>query len=245
MPKLMEIHSMTERKNPSLPFESSDAVEQKLWQALGELPRAAPPAGMRRSFYSELERAGSRNWSERIRGWLGLRSNAGWVTAATCLVIGFAVAQLVVERGGEEPDRLAALEENIALLNRELVLDRLRDDAPGTRLLGVHNASSLVEDDEEIVQALLVRASQDRSLSVRSAAITALGPQLNSATVGDELMSLLESAESPIVQLALADLVLRNGNQQQLSQLLRLANENRLHPDLISHVKKSLRSESI
>lgn len=236
---------MPERKNPSLPFESSDAAEQKLWQALGKLPRSEPPAGMRRSFYSELERVGSRRLSQRIREWLGLRNNAGWVTAAACLLIGFAVAQLPLERGGAEPDRLAALEENIALLNRELVLNRLQDDAPGTRLLGIHNASSLVENDKEIAQALLVRASQDRSLSVRSAAIDALGPRLNSATVGDELMSLLESAESPIVQLALTDLVLRNGNQQQLSQLLRLANENRLHPDLTSHVKKSLRSESI
>lgn len=236
---------MSDRKTPSLPFESSDAAEQKLWQALGELPLAEPPAGLRRSFYSELETAGSRSWSKRIRGWLGLSNNAGWVTAAVCLMIGFAAAQLAVERGGAEPDRLAALEENIALLNRELVLDRLQDDAPSTRLLGVHNASYLVKDDSEIAQALLVRASQDRSLSVRSAAIDALGPQLNSATVGDELMRLLESAESPIVQLALTDLVLRNGNQQQLSQLLRLAKEERLHPDLVRHVRKSLRSESI
>ena len=242
---------MSDRKNPSLPFETSDAGEEKLWQALGELPRAEPSAGLRRSFYSELESAGSRSWLERARSWLGLSNNAGWATAAACLVIGFASAQLAVERGGTQlqpqpqSDRLAALEENIALLNRELVLDRLQDDAPGTRLLGIHKASYLVGDDKEIAQALLVRASEDRSLSVRSAAIDALGPQLNSAAVGGELMGLLESAESPIVQLSLADLVLRYGNQQQLSQLLLLANENRLHPDLVSHVKKSLRSESI
>jgi hypothetical protein len=242
----MEIHSMTDRKNPSLPFESSDADEQKLWQALGELPQAEPSAGLRRSFYADLEKATSRSWSQRVRGWLGLSNNTGWVTATACVIIGFAVAQIAaVEKGGVETDRLAALEENIALLNRELVLDRLQDEAPGTRLLGIHNASYLVEDDKEIAQALLVRASQDRSLSVRSAAIDALGPQMNSETVSGELMSLLESAESPIVQLALTDMVLRNGNQQQLSQLLRLANDNRLHPDLVSHVKKSLRSESI
>ncbi len=63
--------------------------------------------------------------------------------------------------------------------------------------------------------------------------------------LGDELMRLLESADSPIVQLALTDLVLRNGNQAQLDQLLYLANEERLHPDLIRHVKKALRSETI
>lgn len=236
---------MSDRKNPSLPFESSDASEQALWQALGDLPSAEPPADLRRSFYNDLEKAGSASWGRRLRSWFGLGTNAGWVTATACLLIGFGAAQLSTEKVIVEPDRLVALEENIALLNRELVLDRLRDDAPGTRLLGVHAASSLVQDDDEIAQALLVRASQDRSKSVRSAAIDALGPQLNSASVGDELMRLLESAESPIVQLALADLVLRNGNQQQLGRLLLLANEERLHPDLVKHVKKSLGSETI
>jgi len=236
---------MSDRKNSSLPFESSDSSEQQLWQALGELPRAEPSANLRRSFYYELEKVGSDSWSERIRGWLGLSNNAGWVTAAVCLLVGFAAAQLAVDKGGAASDRLAVLEDNIDRLNRELVLDRLQDSAAGTRLLGVHNASYLANDDHEITQALLVRASQDRSPSVRSAAIDALGSQLDSAEVGDELMNLLENSESPIVQLALVDLVLRNGNRQQLDQLLLLANEERLHPDLVRHVRKSLRSESI
>jgi len=241
----MEIYSMHDRKNPSLPFESSDSAEQKLWQSLGDLPQAESPASLRRSFYGALEKASKPSWSERIRRWLGLSGNAGWVTATACLLLGFGFAQLAVESDGVEPSRLAALEENISLLNRQLVLDRLQNDAPGTRLLGVHSASSLVQDDQQIAQALLVRASEDPSLSVRSAAIDALGSQLDSDTVGGELMGLLESAESPIVQLALVDLVLRHGSEQQLTQLLRLANENRLYPDLVRHVQKSLGSETV
>ena len=236
---------MPDEKNSTLPFESSDSAEQQLWQSLGKLPQAEPPASLRRSFYGELEKASTPSWSERLSRWLGLSGNSGWVTAAACLLIGFGVAQVAVERDGVEPSRLVALEENISLLNRQLVLDRLQNDAPGTRLLGVHAASSLVQDDQQIAQALLVRASQDPSLSVRSAAIDALGPQLDSDSVGEELMGLLESAESPIVQLALVDLVLRHGSQLQLQQLLRLANENRLYPDLVRHVQKSLGSEVI
>ncbi len=236
---------MPDRNHPTLPFESSDPGEQQLWQALSDLPRAEPPAGLRRGFYDRLEKAGSRHWSARLRGWLGLSNNAGWVTAAACLLIGFGVARLAVETDGAESARLAALEDNIALLNRQLVLDRLQNDAPGTRLLGVYDAGSLAHNDHQITQALLLRATEDPSLSVRSAAIDALGSQLDSETVGGELMGLLESAESPIVQLALVDLVLRNGNPQQLSQLLRLANENRLYPDLVRHVKKSLGSEAV
>jgi hypothetical protein len=241
----MEIHSMTDQKDSSLPFESSETSEQQLWQALGDLPGAEPSAQLRRGFYEQLEKADSANLGARIRGWLGLSGNSGWVTAAACLLVGFAVAQISVKTETVQPDRLAALEDNIALLNRELVLDRLQDDAPGTRLLGIHNATGLVQHDQEITQALLVRATEDRSPSVRSAAIDALGPQLHSDTVGDELMNLLQSAESPIVQLALVDLVLRNGNQQQIDQLVDLANKEQLHPDLVRHVNKSLGRKTI
>ena len=239
---------MTERKNQSLPFESSEPAEQKLWQALGDLPGAEPPTSLRRSFYNELEKTGSRGWAGRLRDWLGFSNNNGWATAAVCLLVGFAVARIgFVGDGVDSTDstRLVALEQNIALLNRELVLDRLQDDAPGKRLLGVYEASGLAQDDEVIAQALLVRASEDSSPSVRSAAIDALGPQLRSEKVGNELMSLLENAESPIVQLALTDMVLRNGSQHQLNQLQRLADEDRLHPDLVRHVRKSLGSETI
>ncbi len=102
----------------------------------------------------------------------------------------------------------------------------------------------MVSDDAEIAQALLVRATLDRSVSVRSAAIDALGPQLGSPAVGDEIMGLLEQAQSPIVQLSLVDLVLRHGTRAQLQELLKLASEDRLHPDLVQHVRNSLQGGS-
>ena len=131
------------------------------------------------------------------------------------------------------------------MLNRELILDRLEDATAGKRLRGVIDAAYVVQDDAEIARALLMRATEDRVASVRTAAIDALGPSLNSAEVGDELMKLLETAESPLVQLALVDLVLRNGSNAQLQQLMQLANTGRLHPDLIKHVKNSFGSESV
>ena len=46
---------MTDQKDTSLPFESSEASEQQLWQALGDLPGAEPSANLRRGFYEQLE----------------------------------------------------------------------------------------------------------------------------------------------------------------------------------------------
>lgn len=235
---------MNDRKMSNLPFQGDDPNAQKLWAALGDMPRGEPSDGLRRRFYSRLHEAGTRPWTERLGRWLGLRENAGWVTAAACLVLGFGFA-LVIERPAEEDTRLAALEQNLAQLHRELILDRLDDESASTRLKGVVDASEVVATDPQVARALLDRAAQDRSPSVRSAAIDALGSQLGSGEIGSELMGLLEAADSPIVQLALVDLVLRHGDRQQVSQLQDLADSGRLHPDIVRHVNNALRSQSI
>lgn len=236
---------MPDKKISSVPFESSDSTEQRLWTALGDLPRDEPSADMRRSFYAHLEQAGNRRWGVRLREWLGLRNNSGWVTATACVLVGFGAAQLVGQGQTPDQERLAVLETNISLLNRELILDRLQDEAVGTRLAGIYDASYVVQEDMQVARALLHRAATDRSSSVRSAAIDALGPQLGTGALGRELMNLLEEAESPIVQLALVDQVLRNGSAAQLTRLQQLAEEKRLHPDLVRHVERSLGSEVI
>lgn len=245
---------MNERKKSDLPFDSEDPNEQKLWQALGDLPDESPSPQMRQAFYRELEKADRESWFEKLNGWLGIRNKTGWVTAMMFGLLGLGLAQWMHSPGINMPEqmavpvadtRLAALEQNVALLNRQLVLDRLGDSAASTRLRGIFDAGGLAGNDPEVTRALLLRATEDRVPSVRSAAIDALGPQLNTAAVGSELMSLLEHAESPLVQLALVDLVLRNGNQAQIKQLLELANQNRLFPDLAKHVEKSLQGEVI
>lgn len=232
-------------KNPdNLPFESSDASEEALWEALTELPQAEPSPQLRRRFYDELHAAGSGHWLTRLNRWLGMNSSGGWVTVAACLMIGFGVAQ-VFDRTANESPRLEALEQNLAILQRELILDRLQDTSVSTRLRGVVDASQIASGDPIVTRALLDRASQDSSTSVRSAAIDALGSRMGAGGVGSEVMQLMEDAESPIVQLALVDLVLRHGDNAQITQLQELADEGRLHPDLVRHVKKALRSPSI
>ena len=104
-------------------------------------------------------------------------------------------------------------------MSRSLILDRLENDTASKRLRGVMDAAALSGDDEEITTALLLRATDDRVRSVRTAAISALGPQMSTPAIGSRLMELLQSAESPLVQLALVDLVLRNGSNQQISEL--------------------------
>src|SRR5262245_30655711 len=229
---------MSEKRKSGVPFESDDAAEQQLWSDLDDLPQDAPSQNLRRRFYAELEHADRR--LHRRRRWFGWITAPGFAVAVGCLFAGVMVGALVRTPSGASHAELAELQEQVAMLNRNLVLDRLTNDSASKRLLGVIEASNLAEHDPEVRRALLERAVDDRVHSVRSAAIDAIGPRVGSPAVGDELMASLTKAESPLVQLALADLVLRYGNPQQLEQLLKLSEHGQLHPDVAQQVKSSV-----
>lgn len=236
---------MSEKKDPKVNFDSDDPVEQKLWADLGDLPRGLPSNNMRRSFYRDLEQATTSRWTDRLQEWLGFSSSRGWITTVASVLIVLGVGSFQGNTADSEQVRLIALEDNIAMLNRELILDRLQDSMAGQRLRGVVDAEFYVQDDQEIARALLTRATQDRVQSVRAAAISALGPSMTSAAISAELMILLENEESPLVQLALIDLVLRNGSSTQLLHLTNLSDSDKLHPDLVRYIQNSVGRESI
>lgn len=236
---------MSEQETFGVEIESDNSVEQELWTALGTLPREEPSSDMRRLFYRNLEQATLRHWSAKIPRWFGINGHRGWLTAAACTLIGLVLGQFLDGSDSGGSVRLAALEENVAVLNRELILDRLQDSSAGQRLRAVVDAEQFVQEDREIARALLTRATEDRVQSVRSAAISALGPSLSSDEVSQELINVLENSDSPLVQLELVDLMLRSGNAAQLNYLLQLASSDKLHADLIRHVNISLGRETI
>ena len=229
---------MSEKRKGGVPFESDDAAEQQLWSDLENLPQDAPSQRLRRKFYDELEHADRRmHHRRRLFGWITAR---GLAAAVGCLFVGVMVGLLLRSPPAANHMELAELQQQVAMLNRNLVLDRLDNDSASKRLLGVIEASDLAEHDPEVRRALLERAVDDRVHSVRSAAIDAIGPRVGSPAVGDELMASLEKAQSPLVQLALADLVLRYGNPKQVEQLVQLSERGVLNPDVAQHIKSSV-----
>ena len=236
---------MSEKRPSGLPLGSDDPAENELWKVLGDVEHEEPSAQLRQDFYEKMARATEPGLTRKLGELLGFSGNVGWLTAAACVLAGLGTGQLLGGAADDASERLAALEHNVAVLNRSLVLDRLQNDQPGKRLLGVIDAAYLAADDTDIAMALLGLATNDRVASIRSAAIESLGSQINSPAIGAPLMDALQQADSPMVQLALIDLVLRNGSDEQVRQILELAEDGRLYPDLERHVLTSLGRETV
>ena len=101
-------------------------------------------------------------------------------------------------------------------------------------------AASLQQRDPAIAAALVQRAAIDTVPSVRSAAIGALGNEINDTAVSMQLMAVLEENESPIVQLAIIDLILRHGNAALLDSLKQRWRTGDIHPSLSSYLEDTM-----
>ncbi|MBT8101131.1 MAG: hypothetical protein KJO82_15355 [Gammaproteobacteria bacterium] len=234
---------MSDQKPTDLPFNSDNAEEQALWKSLARLNPDEPSERLRREFYRKLSDASRPTFLSRLQSLFGFSGQAGWLTATACVLLGLGAGTFFDNAGEADKSRLAALEQNVSMLNRSLILDRLENGTASKRLRGVMDAAFIANNDDEIATALLRRATEDRVPTVRSAAIDALGPHLHTASISSQLMEQLMQAESPIVQLALIDLILRNGSTAQIDTLLKLAEDGALHPDLSRHIFTALKRD--
>ncbi|MEL7311301.1 MAG: HEAT repeat domain-containing protein [Pseudomonadota bacterium] len=209
-----------------------------LWQDLKALNMAEPDPALRQRVLGDLRRSPE----TRLPWWRAMLPMATpqWAGVAATLIVGILIGQTVGKDDGGLDQRVGQMEMQLDALNQQLLVSRLTANAPSERLAAALQASSLAERDPEVAMVLLERAAVDSVASVRSAAISALGDEINHPDTAARLLSVLNSSDSPIVQMAIVDLILRRGNPSLLESLQQGLEADSLHPSLRGYVEESI-----
>jgi hypothetical protein len=203
---------------------------------------AGPLGGPRRL----LERlsAGLEGW---LAGWLPRRPLAQAGLAAATLAVGLLIGSVHgfgLPRGGTTPaigagsanvagdsangasgtsgGEIHALRDEVRSLSRLVTLSLLKQDSASERLRGVSFGREAGRGDDRVLQALLDTLRHDPDVNVRLATVDALAPALGRPTVRGQLVQEVGAQRSPMVQIALIDMLLardRAGTQRQLLDL--------------------------
>lgn len=191
------------------------------------------PAGWPRRACQRLG-AGLEGWLEH---WLPRRPLAQAGLAAATLALGLLIGAghglgfLRGWTGAARPARAAddegrgeigALRAEVRSLSQLVTLSLLKQDSASERLRGVSFGRQSGAGDDRVLRALLDTLRHDPDVNVRLAAVDALAPALGQPAVRGELRQEVGRQRSPMVQIALIDLLLardRSGSQQQLLDL--------------------------
>jgi hypothetical protein len=198
-----------------------------------------------------LERLGSGldGWLDR---WLPRRPLAQAGLAAATLALGVAIGSghglgwlhagagagpAGHDTAGELRD-LHDLRQEVRSLSQLVTLSLLKQDSASERLRGVSFGRQAGAGDDRVLQALLDTLGHDPDVNVRLAAVNALAPVLGRPAVRDQLLQEVGRQPSPLVQIALIDLLLDRDRPGSRRRLLDLA----ASPSLDETVRGYLRS---
>jgi putative zinc finger protein len=194
------------------------------------------PLGGPRRFLARLS-AGLEGW---LAGWLPRRPLAQAGLAAATLAVGLLIGSVHgfgLPRGGTRTadganatdgakgaggGEIHALRDEVRSLSRLVTLSLLKQDSASERLRGVSFGREAGRGDDRVLQALLDTLRHDPDVNVRLAAVDALAPALGQPAVRGQLVQEVGAQRSPMVQIALIDMLLardRAGTQRQLLDL--------------------------
>lgn len=187
---------------------------------------------------SERPRSDHEPWWRR---WLAAGPNLQLAYGALALVLGVGLGALVFGRGVGTGD-MRELRGEVRALNELVTLSLLDDTSATERLQGVAYGARMERPDREVLAALVSAATNDPSVNVRLAAIEALAPRASDGPVFDGLLRSLPEQDSPLVQVALVDLLLESDGEVARDAALRLARDDSTDPEVRRHVRERLGS---
>lgn len=237
--------------------EESEALGE-LWGRLALLEVAPPEAELRERFdavlaayQAGLAAAGPATkpaavertpWWRRLLapspGRPGLQLNRlAW--GLLTLVVGAGLGALVAGRGVTGGE-MRELRGEVQALNEKVTLSLLDDSSATERLQGVSYGARMDRPDRQVIDALVSAATSDPNVNVRLAAIEALAPRAAQPPVFGPLVRSLPDQGSPLVQVALVDLLLESDGSAARDAALRLVADDKTDPEVRRHVRERL-----
>ena len=174
-----------------------------LWRSLDLLPLEEPSGQVRERFYEMLGayRQGLASAEPR-------KAFQWWqmAAAAALLAVGLGVGY-IVRGNGQPPAEVSQLREEVASMRQLVALSLMQQQSASERLRGVSWAYQAEPSDGQVLGALVSAVNHDTNVNVRLAAVDALRRFAASPETRRAVVDALPSQTTPLVQVALIDLL--------------------------------------
>lgn len=218
---------------------------RRIWEALDRLPEEQPGPALRQCFYRMLDEEAERaprkrpvrkSWREVLSTLLPQPVRLGVAWALPALVVGILLGGRVP--GSEKRGEISELRQEVRSLSRVVTLSLLQQESASERLKGVSYGRSTGPTDERVLSALLAAVTEDPNENVRLAAIDALAGVVERPRVQRTLAESLPRQPSPMVQIALVDLLAEAPGARPL--LSRVAENPEVDPTVRDYLRRRL-----
>lgn len=223
-----------------------------LWSELGSLPEEKPGPDLRPRFDAMLAayKQGMQHampkitFRERFNIWLEKwwprQPLIQFASAAACLIVGVLIG---FQFRSSEPrvNQIHSLQHEIEEMRQVTAISLLKQNSPSERLHGISLGARIEQPGSAILQSLLQTLDTDPNVNVRLAAVDALYLFRNKSQVRRGLIESLSRQTSPLVQIALIDLLAEIREKKSIDALKQLIQENNLNVEVKQRAETGLR----
>ena len=161
-----------------------------------------------------------------------------WAAVGILFLVGVAIGRYTISEKRE--DRVEILSSQIGELKEMVMLSLLEKDAATERLRAVNLTHDMNNVSFKVTGALLETLNHDENINVRLAALEALVPYANQDTIRVELVRSIAKQTSPLVQVALAELMVALQEKSSVDELRKLLHDENTPEDVKERIHKNI-----
>ena len=154
------------------------------------------------------------------------------------LVGGFAAGYLVSNPQGNGD--VASLTQEVTDLKEMVMLSLLEKESATDRLKAVSLTNEMDQASKNVTQALIKTLNQDGNVNVRLAALDALRPYVGDSNVRELLVKSIANQDSPMVQIALAQLMVELQEKNSVGELRKLLKDESTPKEVKARIQESI-----
>lgn len=193
------------------------------------------------NFYSMLERErvsakpGAGSWLDTMPA----RIAAGLIILVTGIGIGH-----FLNDTSETNRQVTQLSEEISSMREMMMLSLLEKEEATERLRAVNLTREMDDVSAKVTTALFTTLNNDENVNVRLAALDALKAYSYDSRIREQLVGSIAHQESPLVQVALAELMAALQESSSVNELQKIIDSNRTPEDIKEKLKETIEAIS-
>src|ERR1035437_10118632 len=145
--------------------------------------------------------------------------------AASLLLAGILCGRFLPQTGAGGNPEIAQLRSQVENLHEMVALSMLQQQSPSARMRGVTYTEKIAQPDPQVLDALLQAVNHDANVNVRLSAVDALQKFAAGPEVARAMVDSIPGQESPLVQIALVDMLVQLNARGVAPDLARISKD--------------------
>jgi hypothetical protein len=158
--------------------------------------------------------------------------------AAVLILVGFSIGYFI--QLPAENKEVSQLTQEVSELKEMMMLSLLEKESATQRLKAVGLTADMEQVSQKVANALFATLNQDENVNVRLAALDALKSYSNDSAVRSKLIESISIQDSPMVQLALAELMVSIQERKSVEALKQVLKRDKTTEEVKTKISKSI-----